>query len=165
MTDDERFMKEALELAKLSAEDGEVPVGALIVHNGEIVGRGRNRREKSKNALAHAELEAINEACGRLGGWRLPECTLYVTLEPCPMCAGGIINSRLPRAVIALKDEKSGCYGSVLDMNAHPFNHKTEIEYGVCEEQSRELLQEFFSYLRTRPSRKKLFKNKEKSKF
>ncbi len=150
MTNDERFMNIALELAQASADEGEVPVGAVIVRNGEIVGRGRNRREKGKNALAHAELEAINEACRTLGGWRLPECTLYVTLEPCPMCAGGMINSRISRAVIALKDARSGCYGSVINMNGYPFNHKVSVEYGVCEMQARELMSKFFSRLRLR---------------
>ncbi len=148
MTNDERFMQCALELARESASEGEVPVGAVVVRNGEIVGRGRNRRENAKNALAHAELEAINEACRTLGGWRLPECTLYVTLEPCPMCAGGIINSRISRTVIALKDAKTGCYGSVLNMNGYPFNHKTQIEYGILESQAKALMQDFFARLR-----------------
>ncbi len=148
MTKDEMFMEQALLLAKEAAHEGEVPVGAVIVHNGEIVGRGRNRRENAKNALAHAEVEAINEACHTLGGWRLPECTMYVTLEPCPMCAGGIVNARISRTVIALKDEKSGAFGSVLDLNIYPLNHKTQVEYGVFEERSRELLQSFFAILR-----------------
>ncbi len=148
MTKDEMFMEQALLLAKEAAHEGEVPVGAVIVHNGEIVGRGRNRRENAKNALAHAEVEAINEACRTLGGWRLPECTMYVTLEPCPMCAGGIVNARISRTVIALKDEKSGAFGSVLDLNIYPLNHKTQVEYGVFEERSRELLQSFFAILR-----------------
>ncbi len=148
MTEDEKFMEKALVLAKQASDDGEVPVGAVIVHKGEIVGRGRNRREKAKNALAHAEIEAINEACATLGGWRLPECTLYVTLEPCPMCAGGIVNARISRTVVALKDEKSGALGSVLDLNFYPLNHKTSVEYGVFEERSRELMQDFFAQLR-----------------
>ncbi len=154
MTNDEIFMEEALKLAEISASEGEVPVGAIIVHNGEIVGRGRNRREKIKNALAHAELEAINEACATLGGWRLPECTLYVTLEPCPMCAGGIINARISRTVIALKDAKSGAYGSVLNMNFYPLNHKTELVYGVLEARARNLMQDFFARLRAKRAAK-----------
>ncbi len=148
MTEDEKFMEEALMLAKEASDEGEVPVGAVIVHKGDIVGRGRNRREKAKNALAHAEVEAINEACATLGGWRLPECTLYVTLEPCPMCAGGIVNARISRTVVALKDAKSGALGSVLDLNSYPLNHKTQVEYGVLEERSRELMQSFFVHLR-----------------
>ena len=150
MTVDEKFMYVALELAREAAREGEVPVGAVIVHKGEIVGRGRNRREKNKNALAHAELEAINEACGRLGGWRLPECTLYVTLEPCPMCAGGIINSRIGRVVSALRDAKAGAFGSVLNFNFYPLNHKCEVEYGVLEGEAREEMQKFFKDLRTK---------------
>ncbi len=148
MTEDEKFMEEALILAKQASDCGEVPVGAVIVHKGEIVGRGRNRRELAKNALAHAEMEAINEACATLGGWRLPECTMYVTLEPCPMCAGGIVNARISRTVVALKDAKSGALGSVLDLNLYPLNHKTLTEYGICEERSRKLMQEFFVSLR-----------------
>ena len=106
--EDKDFMLAALELAKEAAADGEVPVGCVITRHGEIVGRGRNRREKGKNALCHAELEAINDACTRLGGWRLWECDLYVTLEPCPMCAGAIINARIPRVVYGAKDLKAG---------------------------------------------------------
>lgn len=150
--DDKRFMLRAVALAAEAANDGEVPVGAVIVHNGEIIGSGRNRREKEKNALAHAELYAINEACRALGGWRLPECTLYVTLEPCPMCAGGIINSRIGRTVIALADSKSGCLGSVINFNSYPFNHKTETEYGLCEEEARALMSDFFARLRQKRS-------------
>ncbi len=148
------FMQEALELAREAALDGEVPVGAVIVHNGEIVGRGRNRREKSKNALAHAEIEAINEACGTLGGWRLPECTMYVTLEPCPMCAGGIVNARIDRTVIALRDPKSGALSSVISFNDYPLNHKTKTEFGLMENESRELMTEFFVALRSKARNK-----------
>ena len=143
-------MKKALQLAKEAASEGEVPVGAVIVHHDMVVGVGRNRREKEKNALAHAELEAIDQACRSLGGWRLPECTLYVTLEPCPMCAGGIINSRIGRTVIALADAKSGCLGSVINFNTYPFNHKTKIEYGLCEGQAREMMTEFFTRIRSK---------------
>ena len=152
---DEKFMRMALDLAEEAAADGEVPVGAVIVRDGKIIGKGRNRRETEKNALAHAEVIAINEACGTLGGWRLPECTLYVTLEPCPMCAGGIINSRIGRTVIALPDAKSGCLGSVINFNSYPFNHKTEIEYGLCESEARALMSEFFASLREKRLKKK----------
>lgn len=144
------FMQAAMELAAEAARDGEVPVGAVVVHDGRIVGRGRNRREVSKNALAHAEIEAINEACGTLGGWRLPRCTMYVTLEPCPMCAGGIVNSRIDRVVIALADAKSGALRSVLNMNSYPLNHKTKTEFGLMENESRELMTAFFANLRSR---------------
>ena len=146
--EDRDYMLAALELAKEAAAEGEVPVGCVITRKGEIVGRGRNRREKGKNALCHAELEAINEACTTLGGWRLWECTLYVTLEPCPMCAGAIINARIPRVVCGARDAKSGACGSVCDLFAMEFNHKPAIEYGVREEECAALLSEFFQNLR-----------------
>ena len=142
------FMRAALKLAEEAADEGEVPVGAVVTYNGEIIGRGRNRRERGKNALAHAEIEAINEACGALCGWRLPKCTLYVTLEPCPMCAGAVINSRIDRVVIALKDSASGALGSVLNLNCYPLSHKCNAEYGLLENESRRLLQSFFGKLR-----------------
>lgn len=150
MENDVIFMQAAIELAKEAALDGEVPVGAVIVHKGKIVGKGRNRREVNKNALAHAEMEAINEACTTLGGWRLPECTMYVTLEPCPMCAGGIVNARIERTVIALADAKSGALRSVLNFNNYPLNHKTKTEFGLMENEARELMTEFFAKLRIR---------------
>jgi tRNA(adenine34) deaminase len=150
MNDHDIFMKEAILLAKEAANDGEVPVGCVIVRDGKIIGRGRNRREVNKNALAHAEIEAINEACATLGGWRLPECTLYVTLEPCPMCAGAIVNSRIENAVIALPDAKSGALGSVINFNTYPLNHKVHLTYGVLEDESREIMQEFFAKLRNK---------------
>ena len=128
---DEAFMREALELAKEAAAEGEVPVGCVIVRNGEIVGRGRNRRETHKTALGHAELEAISDACKNLGGWRLWECTLYVTLEPCPMCAGAIINARIPRVVYGASDKKCGATGSVCDLFSMEFNHHPVVEKGV----------------------------------
>ena len=146
-------MEEALVLAKEAAEDGEVPVGCVIVHEGEIVGRGRNRREVEKNALAHAEIEAINEACKTLGGWRLPKCTMYVTLEPCPMCAGAIVNARIEEAVIALADAKSGALGSVINFNNYPLNHRVRLVYGVKAEKAREYMQTFFAALRAKRSK------------
>ena len=141
-------MNEAIRLAKEAANEGEVPVGCVIVRNGVIIGKGRNRREKDKNALAHAEIEAINEACGTLGGWRLTDCTMYVTLEPCPMCAGAIINARIENAVIALPDSKSGALGSVINFNTYPLNHKVHLTYGVMQDEAREIMQEFFANLR-----------------
>lgn len=142
------FMKEAIELAKISADEFEVPVGAVVVLNGEIVGRGRNRREKEKNALCHAEIEAINDACKRLGGWRLWQCEMYVTLEPCPMCAGAVINSRIKKVTFGAYDKKAGSFGSVVDFNSLPYNHKPEIVGGVDEEECSSLLTDFFKNLR-----------------
>ncbi len=147
MTDAE-FMDVALELAKEAAAEGEVPVGCVVVRKGEIVGRGRNRRETEKNALGHGEIEAIYDACRRLGGWRLWECTLYVTLEPCPMCAGAIINARIPRVVYGARDAKCGACGSVCDLFSMNFNHHPAVEQGVREEEAAKLLQDFFRDLR-----------------
>ena len=146
--DDQKFMDEALALAAEAAAEGEVPVGCVIVRNGEIVGRGRNRRETHKTALGHAEIEAIYDANKNLGGWRLWECTLYVTLEPCPMCAGAIINARIPRIVFGASDAKCGACGSVCDLFAMDFNHHPEVTKGVREEEASALLTEFFQNLR-----------------
>lgn len=147
MTDQE-CMKEALLLARLSALEGEVPVGAVITRNSGIVGRGRNRRETGKNALAHAELEAIADACRALGGWRLWECTLYVTLEPCPMCAGALINARMRRVVFGAYDVKAGSCGSVVDLFSLPYNHKPLLEGGFMADECAMLLTDFFRRLR-----------------
>jgi tRNA(adenine34) deaminase len=146
--EDIRFMEEALALAREAADAGEVPVGCVIVRKGEIVGRGRNRREEGKSALAHAEIEAISQACANLGGWRLWECTLYVTLEPCPMCAGAIINARIPRVVYGASDAKCGAAGSVCSLFSMAFNHHPEVESGILEEECAALLTEFFQKLR-----------------
>ena len=146
--DDMFYMREALLLAKEAADAGEVPVGCVIVRDGQIVGRGRNRREEGKNALAHAEVEAISDACTRLGGWRLWDCTMYVTLEPCPMCAGAIINARTPRIVCGAKDAKAGSCGSVCNLFAMEYNHHPTIEFGLCEAESSALLSDFFQSLR-----------------
>ena len=154
MTDLE-LMQEALALAREAAADGEVPVGCVIAKNGQIVGRGRNRREKGKSALAHAEIEAIREACEALGGWRLWECDLFVTLEPCPMCAGAIVNARIPRVVYGAGDDKCGAVRSVCALFDMRFNHHPAVEAGLLEEECKALLQEFFKNLRmelrTRP--------------
>ena len=146
--DDEKFMREALALAQAAADEGEVPVGCVVVRDGEIVGRGRNRRESAKSALAHAEIEAIAEACRNLGGWRLWQCTLYVTLEPCPMCAGAIINARLPRVVYGAKEPTNGCCGSAVDLFMLPCSQKPEIVPGVLEEECSAMLSAFFRRLR-----------------
>ena len=157
--DDLKFMDEALALARQSAAEGEVPVGCVIVRRGEIVGRGRNRREQVRNALSHAEVEAINDACRTLGGWRLWECTLYVTLEPCPMCAGAIVNARIPRVVFGASDNKCGACGSVCDLFNMNFNHHPTVERGIREEEAAALMTEFFQNLRvtlrSRPKWKK----------
>ena len=162
--DDLKFMDEALALAREAAEAGEVPVGCVIVRGDEIVGRGRNRREQIRNALCHAEIEAINDACTRLGGWRLWECTLYVTLEPCPMCAGAIVNARIPRVVFGASDAKCGACGSVCDMFSMGFNHHPKMEKGVREEEAAALMTEFFQNLRvtlrSRPKWKKPAENR-----
>lgn len=147
--DDLFYMEEALKLAKEAFDSGEVPVGCVIVRNGEIVGRGRNRREGDKSALAHAEIEAISQACHNLGGWRLWECTLYVTLEPCPMCAGAILNARIPRVVYGASDPKCGAVRSVCSLFDMKFNHHPQVEQGIREEACGELLTEFFQKLRT----------------
>ena len=151
----EDYMRDALALAKKAFEMGEVPVGAVAVWDGKIVGRGMNRRETDKNALHHAEVEAFDEACRNLKGWRLWKCDLYVTLEPCPMCAGAIINSRVRRLVFGAKDAKAGSCGSVVDMFALPYNHKPEVTAGVLEKECSELLTDFFEQLREKHKKEK----------
>lgn len=145
---DNKYMLRALELAQMSADEGEVPVGCVIVRGSEIVGEGRNRRETKKNALCHAEIEAINNACSTLGGWRLWECEMFVTLEPCPMCAGAVINSRIKKVTFGAYDKKAGSFGSVADFNAVAYNHHCEIEGGVLEDKCKEMLSSFFRTLR-----------------
>ena len=142
------MMQAALALAKEAFDDGEVPVGAVVVRKGEIVGKGRNRREKGKNALYHAELEAINNACQRLGGWRLWECELYVTLEPCPMCAGAIVNARIPQVYFGAYDSKNGCCGSVANVLELEYGYHPAYEGGVMEEECAALMRDFFKQLR-----------------
>ena len=148
----DEYMKRALELAREAYDEGEVPVGAVVVKKttGEIVGEGRNRRETKKNALAHAEIEAIDMACRTLGGWRLPECALYVTLEPCPMCCGAIINSRIDNVYFGAYDYKSGSAVSVQKMFDMPYNYRPEVTGGVMEEECSAILSEFFKELRIR---------------
>ena len=143
-------MRRALELAAEAAAEGEVPVGAVIVKGDQLISVGRNRRELGKNALAHAEIEAINGACEALGGWRLSGCTLYVTLEPCPMCAGAIINARLDRVVYGATDPKAGSCGSLTNLFELPYNHQPALTSGVLKEECATLLQEFFRGLRSK---------------
>ncbi len=141
-------MQQALALAQKAADEWETPVGAVIVRNGEVIATGRNRREIGKNALYHAEIEAIDNACKKLGGWRLPGCTLYVTLEPCPMCTGAIINARIERVVFGARDTKAGSMGSVIDLTELPYNHKPVVERGVLQAECAEMLTSFFKALR-----------------
>ncbi len=138
------FMELALDEAKRAAEIGEVPVGAVVVSNGEVIASAHNLRETVGSATAHAELLAIEAACKRLGGWRLSGCTLYVTLEPCPMCAGAIVNSRIDRVVYGASDSVAGCVGSVINFNAYPFNHAFAVSSGVKEDECVKLLRNFF---------------------
>lgn len=145
MTDHEHFMSLALELAREAAANGEVPVGAIVVGpDGQILGRGRNRRQESGDATAHAEIEAIREACKALGDWRLNGCTLYVTLEPCPMCAGAIINARVPVVVFGAREALSGSCGSVIDLFYERYGHRPQVWAGVLEADCAALLREFF---------------------
>ena len=150
MTEQEKYMKAALRLARKAAEEGEVPVGAVVVCDGQIVGRGRNRREGKKNALHHAEIEAISKACKKLGGWRLHKCDLYVTLEPCPMCAGAIINARIKTVYYGAPDPKAGSCGTLVNLFALPYNHKPAVVAGVLEDECADVLRAFFRALRER---------------
>ena len=150
MTEQEKYMNAALRLARKAAEEGEVPVGAVVVCDGQIVGRGRNRREGKKNALNHAEIEAIGKACKKLGGWRLHKCDLYVTLEPCPMCAGAIINARIKTVYYGAPDPKAGSCGTLVNLFALPYNHKPAVVAGVLEDECADVLRAFFRALRER---------------
>ncbi len=147
---DEQYMALAIEQAKLAASLGEVPVGAVLVHQGEVIAAGYNRREIDKDPLAHAELLCIKQASQALGGWRIPDATLYVTLEPCPMCAGGILNARIDRVVYGAKDPKAGSLDSVTQLYQLPYNWKPQVTGGVLEEDCAELLRQFFAQLRQR---------------
>ena len=145
MENDIKFMREALALAKKAAELGEVPVGAVVVNSeGIVIADAYNLRENKKSVIAHAEIIAIEQACRKLGDWRLSGCTLYVTLEPCPMCAGAIVNSRISRVVFGAYDMQAGCCGSVINFNAYPFNHAFEIEGGVLKDECSAILADFF---------------------
>lgn len=152
-----KFMRAAIGRAKTAAKYGETPVGAVIVRDGKIIAGGRNKRETAKNALCHAELSAINAACKKLGGWRLFDCDMYVTLEPCPMCAGAIINSRIRNVYYGASDPKAGSFGSVVDLSALPYNHKPKITGGILKEECAELLSDFFRKLRREKRKNKAF--------
>lgn len=148
---DEKFMKQALLQAKKAKELGEVPIGCVIVQDGKVIGRGYNRRNTDKSTLSHAEITAIRKASKKLNDWRLEECTLYVTLEPCQMCAGAIVQARVKEVVIGAMNPKAGCAGSILNLfTMKQFNHQVQTTYGVCEEECSQILKQFFAGLRKR---------------
>ncbi len=148
---DEKYMKLAIAQAQKAFDLGEVPIGCVIVHEGKVIGRGYNRRNTDKNTLAHAEITAINKASKKIGDWRLEDCTLYVTLEPCQMCSGAIVQARIPKVVIGCDNPKAGCAGSILNILNHPaFNHQVETVKGVLEEECSKMLKTFFADLRKR---------------
>lgn len=155
-TEDEKFMKEAIRQAKKAGEIGDVPIGCVIVHEGKIIARGYNKRNKNKTVLAHAELLAMSKACKIIGDWRLEECTMYITLEPCQMCAGAIVQARIPRVVIGSMNPKAGCGGSILNLlEMQEFNHQVDVTRGVLEEECSEMLSAFFKELRRQQKEKK----------
>lgn len=157
MTIEEKYMKEAIRQAKKAAALGDVPIGCVIEYEGKIIGRGYNRRNADKTVLAHAEILAMRKACKKMGDWRLEGCTMYVTLEPCPMCAGAIVQARIPKVVIGSMNPKAGCAGSVLDMLHEPgFNHQVETEVGVLGEECSQMLTAFFKELRQKKNEEKL---------
>lgn len=157
ITTDEKYMKLALAQAKKAYDLLEVPIGCVIVHEGKVIGRGYNRRNTDKNTLSHAEITAINKASKKIGDWRLEECTLYVTLEPCQMCAGAIIQSRIPKVVMGCMNPKAGCGGSILNiLQMEEFNHQAEVVRGVLEEECSQILTDFFKGLRIRNRAEKL---------
>ncbi|MBE5873676.1 MAG: nucleoside deaminase [Lachnospiraceae bacterium] len=155
----EKYMKEALKQAKKAYALGEVPIGCVIVHEGKIIGRGYNRRNTDKNTLSHAEITAIRKASKVIGDWRLEECTLYVTLEPCQMCAGAIVQARIPEVVMGCMNPKAGCAGSILNILEMPqFNHQVTVSRGILEEECSEMLKTFFTELRERNKLEKLMR-------
>lgn len=157
MTEDEKYMKEALRQAKKAEALEEVPIGCVIVQNGKIIARGYNRRNTDKNTLSHAELNAIRKASKKTGDWRLEDCTMYITLEPCQMCAGAIVQARIGRVVIGAMNPKAGCAGSVLNLLEYPqFNHQVEVERGILERECSEMLTEFFQQLRENKKKEKI---------
>ncbi|WP_313181973.1 tRNA adenosine(34) deaminase TadA [Lacrimispora sp.] len=155
MTTDEKYMRTAIRQAEKAGAIGEVPIGCIIVYEDKIIARGYNRRTIDKNVLSHAEINAIRKACRKIGDWRLEGCTMYVTLEPCPMCAGAIVQARIPRVVIGCMNTKAGCAGSVLDMlHEEGFNHQVETETGVLGEECSQMMKDFFRELRERNKKK-----------
>ena len=155
-TEDEKFMKEAIRQAKKAGEIGDVPIGCVIVHEGKIIARGYNKRNKNKTVLAHAELLSMSKACKIIGDWRLEECTMYIILEPCQMCAGAIVQARIPRVVIGSMNPKAGCGGSILNLlEMQEFNHQVDVTRGVLEEECSEMLSAFFKELRRIQKEKK----------
>lgn len=164
VTEDEKYMKEAMKQARKAYKLGEVPIGCVIAHEGKIIGRGYNRRNTDKNTLAHAEITAINRASKVIGDWRLEDCTLYVTLEPCQMCAGAIVQARIPKVVMASMNPKAGCAGSILNILDMPqFNHQVEVVAGVLDEECSRMLKEFFVELRVRNKQEKLVKMQQEN--
>ena len=156
LSEDERYMRQAITLAKKAAANGDVPIGCVIVYEGKVIARGYNRRNVDRTTLAHAEIMAIRKASKVLGDWRLEDCTMYVTLEPCQMCAGAIVQSRMKKVVIATMNPKAGCAGSVLNLlQMAAFNHQVEIEKGVLEEECSTMLSDFFRELREKKKREK----------
>ena len=156
MTIEEHYMKEAIRQAKKAAALKEVPIGCVIVYDGRIIARGYNRRTVDKNVLAHAEIIAMRKACRILGDWRLEDCTMYVTLEPCPMCAGAIVQARIPKVVIGCMNKKAGCAGSILNLlQVEAFNHQAELTTGVLEEECSQMMKSFFKELRKKQKMKK----------
>lgn len=152
---DEKFMKEAIRQARKAYALNETPIGCVIVYEGKIIGRGYNRRNTDKNTLAHAEITAIRKASRKMGDWRLEGCTLYVTLEPCPMCAGAIVQSRMDRVVVGCMNPKAGCAGSVLNvLQTEGFNHQAELTTGVCQEECSGMMKSFFKELRQAKKKK-----------
>ena len=156
MTSDEKYMNAAIRQARKAAAIGEVPIGCIIVCEDKIIARGYNRRTIDKNVLSHAEIIAIKKACKKIGDWRLEDCTMYVTLEPCPMCAGAIVQARIPRVVIGCMNPKAGCAGSVLDLlHEDGFNHQVETESGILGEECSLMMKNFFKELREAQKEKK----------
>ena len=152
---DEKYMKEAIRQARKAYAIGEVPIGCVIVYKDKIIGRGYNRRMADKNTLSHAELIAIRKASRKMDDWRLEECTMYVTLEPCQMCSGAIVQSRIPRVVIGCMNPKAGCAGSILNLlQMKEFNHQAELTTGVLEEECSQMMKDFFKELRSRRTKK-----------
>lgn len=149
MTEDEKYMRQALRLAKKASDNGDVPIGCLIVYDGKVIARGYNRRNKDKQSLAHAELIAIKKASKIMGDWRLEECKMYVTLEPCQMCAGAIVQARIPEVIIGCMNPKAGCAGSIINLlDMQEFNHQVNVTRGVLESECSSMLTEFFRNLR-----------------